>query len=146
MAQTFQMNFKSFSVIGKVREGCKMNAHYSTKLTTNEMCSVRTYFVFFFFFFFWGLNIFFLLKWNITFMKKTFFPNQYFSNLWVITSSNIFFFFKISSRCTLMKNLKNGHMLLFTLKLSKVITCDWELLVFSTFFLMCQVLEMYVCI
>lgn len=51
MAQTFQMNFKSFSVIGKVREGCKMNAHYSTKLTTNEMCSVRTYFVFFFFFF-----------------------------------------------------------------------------------------------
>lgn len=25
-------------------------------------------------------------------MKKTFFPDQYFFNLWVITSSNIFFF------------------------------------------------------
>lgn len=51
MAQTFQKNFKSFSVIGKVREGCKTNdsfAHYSTKLTTNEMGAFRTYFVFFF--------------------------------------------------------------------------------------------------
>lgn len=40
MAQTFQKNLKSFSVIGKVREGCETNdsfAHYSTKLTTNEM-------------------------------------------------------------------------------------------------------------
>lgn len=78
-------------------------------------------------------------------MKKTFFPNQYFLTSGLLPPQISFFFFKIR-QCTLMKNLKNRHMLLFTLKLSKVITCDRALLVFSTFFLMCQVLGMCVCV
>lgn len=134
MAQTFQKNFKSFSMIGKVKEGCKTNdsfAHYSTKLTTNEMGAFRTYFVFFF----WRLSSFLLLKEKYYLYEENIFPNQYFFNLWVITSSNLFliFFLKIGL-CTLMKNLQNRHILLFTLKLSKVINCDGALLVFSTFF------------
>lgn len=132
MAQTFQKNFKSFSVIGKVREGCKMNAHYSTKLATNEMCAVRTYFAFFFFFLenkhFLFAKIEILSLW-----RKHFFLINIFLTSGLLLPQISFFFFKIGL-CTLMKNLQNRHMLLFTLKLSKVISCDRALLVFSTFF------------
>lgn len=31
MVQTFQMNFKTFTVIGKVREGCKMIIQQSSQ-------------------------------------------------------------------------------------------------------------------
>lgn len=122
-------------MIGKVREGCKMNdsfAHYSTKLTTNEMAAFRTYFVFCF----WGLSSFFLLKEkyylyeeNIFFLINIFLT----SGLLLPQISSSFFFLQIGL-CTLMKNLQNRHMLLFTLKLSKVINCDGALLVFGTFF------------
>lgn len=134
VAQTFQKNFKSFIVMGKVREGCETNdssAHYSTKPATNEMGTFRTYFVFVF----WRQSIFFLLKEKYYLYEENIFPNQYFFNLWVITSSNLFliFFLKIGL-CTLMKNLQNRLLLLFTLKISKIINCDGAILVFGTFF------------
>lgn len=134
VAQTFQKNFKSFIAMDKVREGCKKNdssAHYSTKLATNEMGTFRTYFVFVF----WRVSIFFLLKEKYYLYEENIFPNQYFFNLWVITSSNLFliFFLKIGL-CTLMKNLQNRLMLLFTLKISKIINCDGAILVFGRFF------------
>lgn len=68
-------------------------------------------------------------------MKKIFFLINIFltSGLLLPQVFLKFFFLKIDL-CTLMKNLQNGHMLLFTLKLSKVINCDGALLVFSTFF------------
>lgn len=53
------------------------------------MGAFRTYLVFFF----WRLSSFFLLKEKYYLYEENLFPNQYFFNLWVITSSNLFLIF-----------------------------------------------------